>query len=103
MVIVAACPLIIAYCYMLGLETFLARYRWIFVCFLLMPVSVAFECYLALRNWLIFHWKSAPLLHDERVKEIQRAVKGWNDEGRGRKMCTGRPGWMTMSLRVGKN
>lgn len=95
-------PLIIAYCYWLGLEAFLAKYRWIFVCFLLIPVSVVFELSLAIRNWFIFQMKSAPRLHNEKVTKIQNAIKAWNDEGRERKMCTGRPGWMTMSLRVGE-
>ena len=67
-----------------------------------MPISVVFEFYLGLRNWFIFRMKSAPCLHDERVKKIQKEVKLWNEKGKQRKMCTGRPGWMTMSLRVGK-
>ena len=98
-----ACAIFIAHCYMLGLERFLAKYRWIFVCFLLMPISVIFEFYLGVRNWFIFQLKSAPDLHDERVRRIQKTVKSWNNKGRSTKMCTGRPGWMTMSLRVGKS
>lgn len=29
-------------------------------------------------------------------------VREWKDEGSKRYMCTGRPGWLTVSLRVGK-
>lgn len=29
-------------------------------------------------------------------------VREWKDEGSRRYMCTGRPGWLTVSLRVGK-
>lgn len=102
LVIISVVTCVLAYPYCVGLETFLAKYRWVFVCFLLLPMSVIFEFYLAFRNWLIFQMKSAPRMHDEKVKKIQNEIKSWNDEGRERKMCTGRPGWMTMSLRVGK-
>jgi len=67
-----------------------------------MPVSVVFEFYLVLRNWFIFKAKSAPYLHKKKVEKIQHAVRLWNEDGKKTKMCTGRPGWMTMSLRVGK-
>ena len=29
-------------------------------------------------------------------------VRAWNDDGRKSTMCTARPGWMAVSLRVGK-
>lgn len=29
-------------------------------------------------------------------------MRQWKDEGGRRYMCTGRPGWLTVSLRVGK-
>ena len=99
---ITGCVLVVAYCYLLGLEKFLGKYRWVFVCFLLMPVSVVFEFYLVLRNWFIFKAKSAPYLHKKKVEKIQHAVRLWNEDGKKTKMCTGRPGWMTMSLRVGK-
>ena len=100
--IAAVTPLVMAYGYSLGLEQFLAKYRWIFVCTILMPVSVVFEVFLVVRNKITFRLNSAPLLHDKRVQGIQEAVKEWHLNAGGTKMCTGRPGWMTMSLRVGK-
>lgn len=36
------------------------------------------------------------------MKFVQDQVKAWVAEGGKRTMCTGRPGWKAMSLRVGK-
>uniref|UniRef100_H3DJS5 Delta(24)-sterol reductase n=1 Tax=Tetraodon nigroviridis TaxID=99883 RepID=H3DJS5_TETNG len=85
-----------------GLEYVLVRQRWIFVCLFLLPLSVLFDCYYHLRAWLIFKISSAPKLHDQRVRDIQRQVREWRKDGSKAYMCTGRPGWLTVSLRVGK-
>jgi len=45
---------------------------------------------------------AAPKEHEKRVKDIQRQVNEWKKEGSKVKMCTARPGWLTVSLRVGK-
>lgn len=50
---------------------------------------------------LFFQTCSAPKLHDDRVRKIQNEIKKWNDDGRQKKLCTGRSGWQTVSLRVG--
>ena len=42
---------------------------------------------------------SAPENHQKRVKEIQGCVKRWKAEGKGRKMCTARPSFLTVSMR----
>ena len=93
---------VIFYVYFTGLEQTFIKYRWIFVCFLLMPLSVVFEAFLKVRNWLIFKLKSAPLMHDSKVNEIQKQVKEWYAGGRRTLMCTARSGWLTVSLRIGK-
>ncbi|XP_051788689.1 delta(24)-sterol reductase [Erpetoichthys calabaricus] len=85
-----------------GLEYVIVHQRWIFVCLFLLPLSIVFDIYYYLRAWLIFKMCSAPKLHEQRVRDIQRQVRDWHDEGRQRFMCTGRPGWLTISLRVGK-
>lgn len=55
------------------------------------------------RNSIAFAMReTAPQKHDERVRSVQQQVKDWAKEGRGRKMCTARPGWQAMSLRQGK-
>uniref|UniRef100_A0A8C7SY95 Delta(24)-sterol reductase n=1 Tax=Oncorhynchus mykiss TaxID=8022 RepID=A0A8C7SY95_ONCMY len=40
--------------------------------------------------------------HDQRVRDIQRQVHVWRKEGGKTLMCTGRPVWLTVSLRGGK-
>ncbi|TKS75063.1 Delta(24)-sterol reductase [Collichthys lucidus] len=84
-----------------GLEYVIVHQRWI-VCLFLLPLSVIFDVYYYVRAWLIFKMCSAPKLHDQRVRDIQRQVREWRKDGSKTYMCTGRPGWLTVSLRVGK-
>ena len=56
------------------LEYILIHYRWVFVIFFLMPLSVLYDAFYYLRNWVIFKMNSAPEKHGERVKEVQRQV-----------------------------
>ncbi|KAJ3600123.1 hypothetical protein NHX12_034073 [Muraenolepis orangiensis] len=83
-----------------GLEYVIVHQRWIFVCVFLLPLSVVFDVYYYVRAWLIFKRCSAPKLHDQRVKDVQRQVREWRTDGAKTHMCTGRPGWLTVSLRV---
>uniref|UniRef100_A0A914CYZ3 Delta(24)-sterol reductase n=1 Tax=Acrobeloides nanus TaxID=290746 RepID=A0A914CYZ3_9BILA len=46
--------------------------------------------------------QSAPRAHDRKVRNIQKQVQDWNKSGRSTKMCTARPGWLTMSFRFPK-
>ncbi|XP_034036341.1 delta(24)-sterol reductase [Thalassophryne amazonica] len=85
-----------------GLEHVIVHQRWIFACLFLLPLSVLFDVYYYLRAWLILKMYSAPKLHDQRVRDIQRQVREWKKAGGNTYMCTGRPGWLTVSLRVGK-
>ncbi|XP_048395469.1 delta(24)-sterol reductase isoform X2 [Stegostoma tigrinum] len=85
-----------------GVEYIIIHHRWVFVCLFLLPLSVVFDVYYYLRAWLVFKLCSAPKQHDQRVKDIQRQVRKWKNEGNRTYMCTGRPGWLTVSLRVGK-
>ncbi|KAI4889050.1 hypothetical protein NFI96_001504 [Prochilodus magdalenae] len=85
-----------------GLDYVIIHQRWIFVCLFLLPLSVIFDVYYYVRAWIIFKMCSAPKLHDQRVRDIQRQVREWKKEGGKTHMCTGRPGWLTVSLRVGK-
>uniref|UniRef100_H2Y9T9 Delta(24)-sterol reductase n=1 Tax=Ciona savignyi TaxID=51511 RepID=H2Y9T9_CIOSA len=55
---------------------------------------------MTLRAWLIFKLNSAPQQHDARVKNVQEQVR--NFKLGGSKMCTSRPGWATVSIRLGK-
>lgn len=85
-----------------GLEYVLVQHRWLFVCLFLLPLSVLFDAYYFIRAWLVFRMCSAPKQHDQRVRDIQKQVRQWRAEGGQTYMCTGRPGWLTVSLRVGK-
>lgn len=57
-----------------GVEYVVVHQRWIFVCLFLLPLSVVFDVYYYVRAWIIFKMCSAPKLHDQRVRDIQRQV-----------------------------
>ena len=82
----------------------ITHYRPMFALFVLMPLSALTEAIFYARNrievWLLFNRASGT--HATRVAAVQRQLRAWNDEGRTQKLCTARPGWMAMSLRVGK-
>ncbi|KAK4014273.1 hypothetical protein OUZ56_026805 [Daphnia magna] len=80
----------------------LIHYRWVFVCFFLLPLSLVYDIYHLARSWVIFKLNSAPKKHDERVKFVQQQVREWNQQGRSTPMCTARPGWQTISFRQPK-
>ncbi|XP_020896421.1 delta(24)-sterol reductase isoform X2 [Exaiptasia diaphana] len=91
-----------AYVRIKGVEHVIINQRWIFVCLFLLPLSVLYEIFLSVRNWLAFKYYSSPERHAKRVRYVQEQVTSWNKKGRVKPMCTARPGWMTVSLRVGK-
>ena len=57
-----------------GLEYVIIHYRWLFVIFFLMPISLVYDAYFYIRNWIVFRLNSAPHKHDEKVKDVQRQV-----------------------------
>uniref|UniRef100_A0A9L0RPH1 Delta(24)-sterol reductase n=1 Tax=Equus caballus TaxID=9796 RepID=A0A9L0RPH1_HORSE len=85
-----------------GLEFVIIHQRWVFVCLFLLPLSLIFDIYYYVRAWVVFKLNSAPRLHEQRVRNIQKQVREWKEQGSKTFMCTGRPGWLTVSLRVGK-
>ena len=76
--------------------------RSLFVVFFLLPLTVVFDAFWYLRNLYMFRSGAAPQHHDRRVRAVQDQVRQWVRDGRPTQMCTARPGWQTMSLRVGK-
>lgn len=60
-----------------GLEYILLNYRWIFVTFFLLPVSLIYDILFYVRNWLIFKLNSAPSKHYEKVAHVQQQVLPW--------------------------
>jgi len=77
-------------------EHVIIHYRWIFVMFLL-PVSLCYDIYHAVRSYVVFQMNTAPTEHLEKVRNVQKQVRGWNDAGSLQPMCTARPGWQTIS------
>eukprot|EP00743_Colponemidia_sp_Colp-15_P000558 GILK01000626.1.p1 GENE.GILK01000626.1~~GILK01000626.1.p1 ORF type:complete len:546 (-),score=83.25 GILK01000626.1:142-1779(-) len=77
----------------------LTNQRSFLVFFFVMPLSFVFDCFWRLRTWYIAKYRSAPEEHDVRVKKIQARVREWIDKGKPSRMCTARPGWLTVSPR----
>ncbi|CAK4616770.1 hypothetical protein LEN26_007351 [Aphanomyces euteiches] len=80
----------------------LINYRWVLVCFFLLPVSFLYDILFYLRSKVIFYLNSAPSKHKERVKQVQDQIIRWSKDGRKSPMCTARPGWQNISYRRGK-
>lgn len=57
-----------------GLEFVLIHQRWVFVCLFLLPLSLIFDIYYYVRAWVVFRLSSAPRLHGQRVRDIQKQV-----------------------------
>lgn len=56
------------------MEILLVDYRWIIVCFFLLPMSFLYNLWFYTRNKIIFHLNSAPRAHDDKVRKIQKQV-----------------------------
>lgn len=84
------------------LQWLIINHRW-FICLFLLPVSVLFDVFLNARvtfnRVLGRFWTSA---RDARVKGVQKQVKAWAAGSKEKPMVTARPGWQTMSIRIGK-
>ncbi|KAG6450583.1 hypothetical protein O3G_MSEX006671 [Manduca sexta] len=83
------------------LEYLLVEYRWIFVLFILLPMSAVGKVWSTIRNYVVFIMNSAPKMHDQKVKEVQRQIKEWLAGDRSTRLCTARPSWQTMNVRHG--
>ena len=51
------------------------NYRWVLVCFFLLPISLVYDLVYLARSWFIFKLNSAPKKHDQRVKYVQKQVE----------------------------
>jgi hypothetical protein len=77
----------------------LTHHRTWLVVFVVLPMSFVFDLYWRGRTWYIAKIKSSPHKHHERVAAIQERVGEWARQGKKVRMCTARPGWMTVSPR----
>ncbi|XP_030025267.2 delta(24)-sterol reductase [Manduca sexta] len=82
-------------------EYIIVEYRWIIVILALLPMSAAWKLWSIIRNYVVFKMNSAPKMHDQKVKDVQRQVKAWLSGDRSTRLCTARPTWQTMSFRHG--
>ncbi|CAK1595444.1 unnamed protein product [Parnassius mnemosyne] len=80
-------------------EYIVVEYRWVIVITVLLPMSLLWKIWSAVRNYIVFKMNSAPKMHDRKVKDVQRQIKEWLKGERSTKLCTARPGWQTMSFR----
>lgn len=79
-----------------GLEFVLIHQRWVFVCLFLLPLSLIFDIYYYVRAWVVFKLSSAPRLHEQRVRDIQKQVSA-----AGRRAGPGLEGWSGVRARRG--
>jgi delta24-sterol reductase len=82
------------------LAELLARYRWLFVVPVLLPLSTLFNLLWGLRSLYHRRLRSAPERHDSRVRGIQEQIARWHAAGRKGRLCTSRPAWMSISTRM---
>ncbi len=83
-------------------ERILTHYRGLFATLVLLPVSALYSAYTSARNLLVFHLRSAPAKHEQRVQKVIRQIEEWKRNGGVEKLCTARSGWKTMSEMVPK-
>ena len=72
--------------------TFMTEYRGWFVIFFVLPISLTFDLFFAIRARFIMAFFSAPELHEERVGFIQKQLRDWAAKNDGTKLCTARGG-----------
>ena len=80
-----------------GAITFMTDYRGWFVIFFVLPISLSFDLFFAIRSRFIMAFFSAPELHEERVAYIQQQIQAWSAKNDGTKLCTARGGWQSIS------
>jgi delta24-sterol reductase len=83
-------------------EHILTHYRGLFATLVLLPVSVLYSLYNGARNQIVFHRRSAPAKHEQKVQKVIRQIDDWKKDGGLEKLCTARSGWKTMSEMVPK-
>jgi delta24-sterol reductase len=81
------------------------HHRWFVVLVFMMPLSLVVNTLFYLNSTIQFAWSrwtgAGEEMHIKRVKIVQDAIDAWRDAGANTKLTSSRPGWATMSLRVG--
>lgn len=76
---------------------FATEHRGWFVLIFVLPVSLVYDLYFSVRAWIVMKYYSAPLLHEARVKGIQKQIVDWKVKGSKSRLCTARGGWQSIS------
>jgi len=85
-----------------------ATFRTPVLMFIVVPLSAALRLRTSVRRWWIGMFrevggKAAKEQHEANVEKIASQLRGWNSDGRQRKLRTARPNWAAMSLKLGSN
>ena len=85
-----------------------ATFRTPVLMIIVVPLSAALRLRTSLRRWWISMFreiggKAAKEQHEANVEKIASQLRGWNSDGRQRKLRTARPNWAAMSLKLGSN
>ena len=86
-----------------GLLTYIVtHHRWIVCIFGLLPLCFLYETWVSVMDlWADFLRWYDNKGHEDKVKQVCEQVRAWHSGSRERPMVTARPGWKTMSLRIG--
>ena len=79
------------------LINFVTHYRGIFVTLFILPASFLLHIYVKIRQF--YYRLTDSHNHKKKIENIQNQIKAWDGKY---KMCTGRPGWQAVSMKVGK-
>lgn len=77
---------------------FMEVHRGWFVLFFVLPFSILFDIFFAVRSTLIQKFYNAPELHEKRVQNVCAQIKAWKASGSGKQLCSARGGWQSTSL-----
>jgi len=83
-------------------EHILTHYRGLFATVVLLPLSSVYSIAATIRQGIVFHLRSAPAKHEQRVAQVIQQIADWRRDGCREKLCTARSGWKTMSELVPK-
>jgi len=78
-------------------EKFLTKHRGLVIFLFAVPISFVWQLVLDLEQWIFLTFKNTNKLHDAKVQKIQDEVRKASKSGK--KMCTARKPWATISSR----
>lgn len=73
----------------------LTEHRWIVIVPIVLPLALVYDFIHYTRRKFNFYFRSAPKLHDARVKALQEQLKNRDSS---KEMCTARPSWQSTNI-----